>query len=299
MNTRRIPVSGGFIGLVFLIVGALCFVDIYYSYFTSEAPIESKIVMGVSVLIMLFGIGYFIPSIRDSGFRYYIPVQKKRKETVEKAKEKGIVLKYPGKWQNFLFQTFRKGSVAEECSDSWRKLKQGESSYSFLEDCKNIQEAVDKHRDMATKIAIQFPKLGVSKMYHDSEKYQCLDTGFLLFSVLAVLLVAVNIPLNYLKNYDFPITQPPFFGVLFFALHKLCKQKSKDMAHRYLYTINSIWKREEERKRKAEEERKKKLPQINIIKSPNTTIKVGDITVENSKGVQIGDNNTSSNNINL
>ena len=290
MNARRIPVSGWFTGLVFFIVGTLCFVDIYYSYFTSEVPIESKIIMGVTVPLILFGIGCFIPSIRDSGFRYYMTVYNKRQKAVQNAKEKGEKIKYPGKWQNFIFQTFRNGSVAEECADNWRKLKRGKEGYSFLEDCKNVQETVDKHRHIATKIANKHPNLGVSKMYHDSEKYQCLDVGFLLFSVLAVLLIAVNIYLNYFKNYDFSITQPPIFGVLFYMLRMLCKAKGKELAHRYLFVINSEW------VEIAEEERKKKGINVGIQGKGNTVLIESDITVTNSKGTQIGDKNKSNNN---
>ena len=283
MNKKRIPVSGYFTGLVFLLVGGLCFVDIYYSYFTSEAPIESKIIMGVSITIVLYGIGCFIPSIRDSGFRYYIPVYHKRKEVALKAKKKGKELKYPGKWQNFIYQTFRNGSITEECTESWRKLKKSEAGYSFLEDCKNIKEAIDKHKDLCTKITIEFPELGVSKTFHDSEKFQCLDIGFLLFSVMAVLLVAVNVSLNYLKNFDFPVTQPPVFSVLFFMLHKLCKQKGSELAHRYLSDIDSGWKQIEERRRKEEEERsgrkeeeERRRNTVIVIDSKDTTVEFGD-----------------------
>jgi len=289
MNSRRKPVSGGFTGIVFMLVGSLCFVTIYYSYLVSQGTIESKIIISGVMLLISFGIGYFIPSLRDSGFRYYMTVREKRLKAIQKAKETGKNLKYPGKWQNFIYKTFRDGSVAEECSESWRKFKRGESSYSFLEDCKNIQEAVDKHRNIAAGIAIKFPKLGIMKTYHDSEKFQCLDTGFLFYSVLAVILAAVNLSLNYLKSYDFSTTMPPVFGGLFYALHKLCKQKSKDMAHRYLFDINSGWEKiiEEEKRKEME------APKVEVINSPNTKVHIGDNNINNSPGAQIGEHNTS------
>jgi len=311
MYTRRTPVSGVYTGFVFMLVGALYYVTIYYSFLVSQATIESKIIISGTVLLISFGIGSLIPSLRDSGFRYYMPVRKKRLEDIKKAEEKGKKLKYPGKWQNFIYKTFRDGSVAEECSESWRKLKRGEPSYSFLEDCKNVQETVDKHRNIAIEIAVKFPKLGIYKTYHDSEKFQCLDTGFWFYSILSAILVAVNLYLDYLKSFDFSITLPPVFGGLFYVVHKLCKQKSKDMAHRYLIDINSGWK-----EIIAEEKRKKEGLNVEVINSLNTNInivenspntninvvknspdshtQVGNINVENSPGAQLGDHNTSS-----
>jgi hypothetical protein len=282
-NTRRIPVSGIFTGFIFMLVGVFCFVTIYFPYLDSLSFV-SKIIIISAVSLILFCLMCFTPSLRDSGFRYYMLVRENRLKAIEEAKKKGKTLKYPGKWQNFIFKTFRAGSVAEECSESLRKLKKGESSYNFLEDCKTVQEAVDKHRKLAAEIAVKIPRLGIMSVYHDSEKFQCLDTGFLLYSVLALLLVAVNLYLDYLKDFDFSITLPPVFSALFFMLHKLCKQKSKDMAHRYLTDVNSGW------EEIIEEEKRKKDTVIGVIGSPGATV------VNDAQNVNVGNNNK--NNVN-
>jgi hypothetical protein len=284
--SERKPVSGFFTGIVFTLVGLLCFVTIYHPYIARQVTIYLIIINIGVILFISFIIGCFMPSLRDSGFRYYMLVRGKRLEKIKEAKKDGKELKYPGRWQNFIYKTFRDGSVAEECSESWRNFKKGEPSYRFLEDCKNVQEAVDKHRNLSVEIALNYPKLGIKKTYHDSEKFQCLDTGFLFFSILALILEPVNLYLNYFGNNDFSLALPLVFGGLFFAVHKLCKQKSKDMAHRYLIDINSGWK--EIMAKESSKEKEAVMKQDNVIFSPviSPIIQVGngnkgDITIYN------------------
>jgi len=294
--TSRTPVSGIYTGFVFMFVGDFCFITNYYSFLVSQSPIEFKIFISAIISVVCFGIGSFIPSLRDSGFRNYMDIQKKRKEDVENAKKNGKKLKYPGKWQHFNYKLFRDGSVAEECSESWRKLKRGEPSYSFLKDCNNVQEAVNKHREIAVEISKKLPMLRIYKTYHDCEKFQCFDTGFWFFSILSIILMVVNLYLIYLKGFDFSIILPPVFCVIFYMIHKLCKQKGKDMAHRYLTDINSGWKEIiEEEKRKKEEVKPVTIMPIN---SPGSKIYSG-ISVEDSPGAIIGEGNTSNTNLNF
>jgi hypothetical protein len=293
---KREPVSGVFTGAIFTLAELVCLGTTYYSYFADQGPLASKLITGAVMLFIMLCIGCLIPSLRDSGFRYYMLVRERRLEKIKKEKEKGKTLNYPGKWQNFVYKTFRDGSVAEECSESLRKLKRGEPSYLFLKDCETVQDSVDKHRDIATRAAIDYQRVGIRRSYHNSGKYQCIDTGFLLFSVLAVVLAPVNLYLNYFKNHDFSIVLPLVFGGFFFVLHKLCKQKSKDLAHRYLTDINNVWKQEEERmaekKKKEDEERKKKAPLvIDQRYSTNPVAQVGD---DNTNITSFGDHGLSS-----
>ena len=253
-NTRRKPVSGLMTGVVFTIVGALCFIPIYYSYFT-ELTIEKIIVAGVA-LIISFGMGYFMPSLRDAGFKYYMAVYKKKRERIAKlekeqeaSKNKKPIKKH-SLWQKFLYWAFRNGSVAEECAESWRQLQDNEPRYLFLKECKTVQEAVNVHRDIASEMATSYPEHGIYETYHDAEKWQCFDTGFLFFAALSIVLTPLNCFLNAFRDYDFPVILPFVFGILFFAVHIISKGKSKDMAARYLSNIDAGWKMKKEKDNK-------------------------------------------------
>jgi len=248
INTKRKPVSGILTGFIFMLFATIFFITIYSSYILSIDNLFTKLIIVGTVLFIFFGIGSFMPILRDSGFRYYMTVRKNRIAKIEKAKKKNKELKYPGTWQNFIFKIFRDGSVAEECAYYFRKLKEGEPSFNFMEECKNIQEVVDKHRELSSKITDDYPKIGIGKTYHDCEKFQCFDTCFLFISILTVIFFPLNLIFNYLYDYNFSIILPFIYGVLFFSAHKLCKQKSKEMANRYLIDINTGWKKINEEK---------------------------------------------------
>jgi len=286
MNKGRIPVSGVFTGICFTIVGFICFLSVYYPFLLTERQIfYQKIRLVVIVILILFLIGCFIPSLHNAGFMYYKQVRLNWIAKREKAKkEKGKELKRHGKFQNFMFKTFRDGSVAEECSDSMRKLKSGESSFIFLDGCKNEQEAVNKHRALAREIMTNTTlkdSYYVNKTYRDCEKFQCLDIGFKLFAVLIIFLGPLNIVFNHFKNYNFSIVMPFVYGALFYAIHKICKHQSKNLAQRYLSDINTGWQQIEETKKERE---------ANMLKKVGNTYNIDRIITKDNSITILGDN---------
>jgi len=273
----RKPVSGLMTGVVFTLAGALCFVPIYYSYFLGLSSPTSKIIVAGVALVIAFGTGYFIPSLRDAGFYYYKTVYKKRQKRIAEAKKKGKTIRKYGRWQNFLYWKFRDGSVAEECATDLKNKQSGESRYIFLKECKTEQDAANLHRKIAALMAIKYPDYGIYETYNEAEKWQGIDTGFLLFSALAVILAPLNWFLNFFKGHDFQVVLPLVFGALFLAVHKISKSKSKDVAARYLSNINSGWE-----KMNSEDKEAIMKTVFGARKIENSTIAIGDNITINS-----------------
>jgi len=87
MNTGRIPVSGVFTGICFTIVEFICLLTIYYPFLLAEQQVlYLKVRLAVIVILVLFLIGCFMPSLHNAGFMYYKQVRLNWINKREKAK---------------------------------------------------------------------------------------------------------------------------------------------------------------------------------------------------------------------
>jgi hypothetical protein len=209
------------------------------------------IFLDFSLMAIAFIIGFFIQGIRYLGFNYYLALWQKAQPKRRAGK------KYPSIKQRIIFYAFRNGTVVEECLDSVMVKYDNPNENEILKTNKLHKKILDKKyrptydwiqksgknaaKDMwiyATKINKVAPQDDVYRFYNWSEVFQCLDTTFLLFSTIIIVLIIINV-LYRLLIFGFCSHTVSLIIMLAVCilLHLLSKSCAKMYARRFLYQI--------------------------------------------------------------
>lgn len=220
--------------------------------------------VNISFLVVAYILGFIIQGIRYLGFNYYMYIYEKAQPGRLAGK------KYPGIYQRIIFYLFRNGTAVEECLDNLKakydnpdfrgnKLAKKIQKKRFRPNYDWIQKSGKRApKDMwifANRINKTAPQDNVFRFYNWSEVFQCLDTTFLFFLLISIIVIIANVSINiFCEKYNFNIVLPIILAPVSLLLHFLSKSCSKMYARRFLFDIDNSLKAHE---KQIEDENKK------------------------------------------